>query len=267
MVLTRIRVSPSQLRQSANEIDDVRARLLDLARSLHAEAGSAPSYDGQFGPQVRVIGVEGLARGESIAAKLEELSEELERRAEAFEVADQAGAARLERLAQSMPLARVPTPVFTVPEWAWELLLSFFVIGDLVDIARQLWRKLTGQEVDSLVLWLAILGLAAEFGHLNPSPSGEDIPNAVFAALKGAVKDIPSGPAREALEDIGEAALRNPDEAARLWGVITAIGRNGDLALALGKNADALVEVLGGGEEAVDLVTRYGDEAVELVGN
>ncbi len=59
--MTRIKVDPSQLAQAAQELAEVAERLQRLADEAHAIGSSAPSYDGQFGPQAERLGLEALS--------------------------------------------------------------------------------------------------------------------------------------------------------------------------------------------------------------
>ncbi|HKY83332.1 MAG TPA: hypothetical protein VJ160_00750, partial [Anaerolineales bacterium] len=85
----RIRVNPDELRLSAREIDEVGQGYLALAdRSLRVGL-DAPSYDGQFGPQVRAVGIEGSARLRALADRLSERAQGLRRIAADFDGVDQ----------------------------------------------------------------------------------------------------------------------------------------------------------------------------------
>lgn len=163
-------------------------------------------------------------------------------------------------------IAAVPGVESTVPGWVWDFVIALVPFGDAIDIVKQLWNKLRGAKVDQLVLTLALLGIIADLGWLNPFPSVEDAPNAVLAALKALAKQLPPGAAREALEEMAELAVKNADEAARLGEALTALTKNSDLALALTKNPEALVAVLRHGPEAVELLGKFSDDAVGLVG-
>ena len=86
----RIRVNPDELRLSAQEIEEVSQGYLALAdRSLRVGL-DAPSYDGQFGPQVRAVGIEGSARLKALADRLSEQAQDLRRTADAFDGVDRA---------------------------------------------------------------------------------------------------------------------------------------------------------------------------------
>jgi hypothetical protein len=241
--MTVIRVKAPELRQCAGDIGSAGQTLDEIARSVLALTMSAPSYDGEFGPRVRALGAEAEARARAIARSLIESSSQLRTRVEAFEQVDRAGAEGLGGLGAMIPppLIRFPEP----PEWLIDLLmivLSFFAIGDIIDILDQLWKKLSGQQADDLVLLLAVLGLLADSGHLIPVPSGEDAPNAILAIIKQIARRMPSGPGREALEKLVREAVENPKEAARL---LERLARFGD--------------------EGIDIVRRYGDQGLEAL--
>lgn len=153
-----------------------------------------------------------------------------------------------------------------VPDWVWEFVIGLVPFGDAVDIIKQLMNRLRGKEVDELILTLALLGMAADLGWLNPIPSAEDAPNAVLAALKALAKQVPPGAARDSLQELVERAAKNADEAKRLGEVLVALTKNSDLAIALTKNPEALIAVMRHGPDAVELLGRFGDDAVTLVG-
>ena len=83
-----IRVDPPALRQAAAKFREAADRLLTLAEEGEETAASAPSYDGQFGPQVQSMGLEAHAQMTAVATKLTALSEALLIKAEEFEAAD-----------------------------------------------------------------------------------------------------------------------------------------------------------------------------------
>jgi len=86
--LTTIRVDPSQLRRAALEISRDAERMRLVGEEVMRVTQAAPSYDGEFGPRVSSIGVEGPARLMAEADRLSELSRVLLRKAEAFEAVD-----------------------------------------------------------------------------------------------------------------------------------------------------------------------------------
>ena len=83
-----IRVDPPALRQTAAKFRQAADRVLALAEEGEETAASAPSYDGQFGPQVQSLGLEAHAQMTAVATKLTALSEALLIKAEEFEAAD-----------------------------------------------------------------------------------------------------------------------------------------------------------------------------------
>jgi len=83
-----IRVDPPALRQTAAKIRQAADRVLALAEEGEETAASAPSYDGQFGPQVQSMGLEAHAQMTAVATKLTALSDALLIKAEEFEAAD-----------------------------------------------------------------------------------------------------------------------------------------------------------------------------------
>jgi uncharacterized protein YukE len=94
-------VNPEQLRASAGRIRQVAAEMRGTGRNLLAQSQGLPSYEGQFGPKVHAIAMEAFARLNPLAEEFETLAGELERVAECFEGADQAGSEAFLRLAAS----------------------------------------------------------------------------------------------------------------------------------------------------------------------
>jgi cell division septation protein DedD len=77
------------MRQAAARIGKAAKQLRSLAEEVDDSSASAPSYDGQFGPQVQALGSEISADALTTAAKLSSLSEALLIKADEFEAADQ----------------------------------------------------------------------------------------------------------------------------------------------------------------------------------
>ena len=152
--------------------------------------------------------------------------------------------------------------ILDLPWWV-DLPLGVLVVGDVLDLAReQILKRIKGQEPDALVTSLAALGLAAEAGWLVPTPGLEDVPNAALATLKTIAKQLPQGEARELLAEIVEKSIKNPEDMARLGKITTALAENADLFPKLIDNPRALVAVLHGGPETVELLAKHGDTAI-----
>jgi len=100
--LTTIRVNPTELRRAAVEIEQAADRFRLLADDVLRATQAAPNYDGDFGPQVRSIGMEGYARLKTEADRLGELSQTLARKAEAFEAVDAQGAGAMGAVGQTL---------------------------------------------------------------------------------------------------------------------------------------------------------------------
>lgn len=97
-----IRVNPAELAEAASEIERVAEGFRGLAEQALRAAQDAPSYDGQFGPQVRVVGDEAHARLMGMAGQLSEFNLKLAQIAEAFEAADAQAVGGLLALASSL---------------------------------------------------------------------------------------------------------------------------------------------------------------------
>ncbi len=87
--MTRIKVDPEQLAQAAQELAEVAERLQRLADEAHAIGSSAPSYDGQFGPQAERLGLEALSALNSQSQRVGLQGSELLDISQAFAEADQ----------------------------------------------------------------------------------------------------------------------------------------------------------------------------------
>lgn len=83
-----IRVDPSLLKGFASTMQEVGGEVTSLGSSAASAAQGAPSYDGQFGPQVAAIGAEAAARINSFTSRIVNLSERLNRKAIDFIRAD-----------------------------------------------------------------------------------------------------------------------------------------------------------------------------------
>ena len=96
--MSQIRVDPGELAQAAQKFGDLAARLSQLAAETVHAAESAPSYEGQFAPQVQSMGQDAQSRLSQQATRLRTLGEELAATASAFESADQQSIQGFEQL-------------------------------------------------------------------------------------------------------------------------------------------------------------------------
>ncbi len=110
--MARIQVEPAHLHETANKLAESAVRIRALgADTLKAGLG-APSYDGQFGPQVRNLGEEANAALTAKAGRLEQLGGELHAIATAFAEADAESETVFEALGQQlMNLLRQAGPI------------------------------------------------------------------------------------------------------------------------------------------------------------
>jgi uncharacterized protein YukE len=96
--MSQIRVDPGELAQAAQKFGDLAARLSQLAADTVHAAESAPSYEGQFAPQVQSMSQDAQSRLSQQATRLRTLGEELAATASAFESADQQSIQGFEQL-------------------------------------------------------------------------------------------------------------------------------------------------------------------------
>jgi hypothetical protein len=268
--MTQIRVDADMLRLKADELSAAAERLTSLAEQVYVAAEGAPSYDGQFGPGAQAMGDEGRALLASKADRLATLSAELLARAEAFEAADRewqaAMAAISTRTWPSLNQVQWGTPGKEPPWWLVELIIGMFPFGDAYDILKELFRLITQGETDELILILALVGLAADIGWadlLAPDPA--DAANAGLALLKGLVRQIPAGPARDALQESFLRVLRNADEAPEFFGAMHQLFKHEEILTVLRENPRALAAVLDAGPEAMELLAKNNEFALELL--
>jgi uncharacterized protein YukE len=133
--MTQIRVTPSELRDAANRLQELADRVRQLGHEALDAAESAPSYDGQFGPQVESMGAEAQALTTKQADRLGALSDQLLIYANEFEQADLESMDRLAGLNQFLHewLAKLNLPSGQAgagapfPAWLvdWYLRLGF----------------------------------------------------------------------------------------------------------------------------------------------
>ncbi len=86
--MTTIQVDPDQLRLASEQYAAMAQRVLKLQWDAEQAAGGAPSYEGQFGPQVQSMQVEAAASIQRILSPMVEAGEYLAEKAEGFAKAD-----------------------------------------------------------------------------------------------------------------------------------------------------------------------------------
>ena len=262
--MTTIRVDPNGLRASASVMASMAGDANHMAdRAISVTAG-APSYEGQFGPQVHAIGAEAAGRMRALSLVLAERQEYLGFKAEAFESADQAVISTISQI----PSYIIPPWIafqIELPQWlldAIQFIISMFPGGDLLDILPQLWNMLSGQEVDDLVLSLAVIGLLMDLGYIDPLPA-EEVGNAGAALLKLIAKKIPKGPARDAIAKAFKAIIENTDKLPKFVEVLAnLVGRSKVLTSLAEKHPELFAKLLNGGPEALEQMLKHGDDAI-----
>jgi len=159
----RIRVDTSVLRQFSNKLSDIGNILSQVGQGAFGKADSAPTIEGQFGPQVRAIGHEALARAQSLFGQMNDQAGQLQRKANDFDAADLAS---ISGMNLTLPImSRVPHP----PLWE-RLLLS--------------WQPL---------LWLILLrkdpfSPLLPIGYIPPKPS--NAPNPIDNSKQYSIEQI-----------------------------------------------------------------------------
>jgi hypothetical protein len=138
ITMTRIRVEPNKLRQTAQRLEAIADRLRSLGREALGITLNAPSYEGQFGPKARTMGLEAEARLVTQADRTSALCEELIAKAEAFEAADQRSLAALHQLGESMgewmeQAAPILASLAMASAFPWQLVQRHLRLGSLIN--------------------------------------------------------------------------------------------------------------------------------------
>lgn len=148
--------------------------------------------------------------------------------------------------------------------WWLDVPLSFFVVGDIIDLFRELVKKrLEGKEPDNLITTIAVFGIVADLGWLLPLPLPDDAPNAILAVLKPIAKRLPAGEARDYLTKLIEDAVKNPDALKHLLEISTAFSKNPHILEKSMNSPRVMMGILESGGEFVELLARHGDAAFE----
>jgi hypothetical protein len=130
--MTKIRVTPSRLKTSADELQKIGAEVEDLGRQVKSAADRAPSYEGQFGPKVQALGVEAMARSQILAQNLSALAEELKVKGEEFETADLAGVLGLDAILAKFEAWLSSDHLLVLDEFPRGFLARLFNLGTLL---------------------------------------------------------------------------------------------------------------------------------------
>jgi len=89
--MAKIRVTPSLLLEAAHELQRISEVVEDVGGQVKAATDRAPSYEGQFGPKVKPLGLDAMIRSQKLAQNLSALAEVLRNKGEEFESADLVG--------------------------------------------------------------------------------------------------------------------------------------------------------------------------------
>ncbi len=265
-----IRVDPVLLRNHAGEIERLAADLRGVEQGVTSAASSAPSYDGQFGPQVNSMGLEVAAQARSLADRLQVLSDRLRLKADEFEQADLAGADGLAAIGTPTNIpGDLAELMGEIPWWIW-LILGIVPLGDSLGLLEELLNFLGGRGISQLNLWLSLAGLAADAGWLDLLiPDPVDGINIGLAGIKAAVRTLGRLPpaAEKAILEALQAAVKNPDELARIGKVLATLAGNSDIARKVIADEDALRALLRmkNGPELLEAIAKGGDDLIAQI--
>ena len=136
--MTNIRVDPSHLRDVAQQLDAIVDRVRTLGNEANQITLNTPSYDGQFGPKARALGMEAEARLVAQARRLSSLSEELVVRAAAFEAVDRETLTAFDQLTEVLQswmdqASLVLSPLVRLANFPWERINRYLRLGLLIE--------------------------------------------------------------------------------------------------------------------------------------
>ena len=264
-----IRVDPNTLHFYAGQLNGIAVSLRQLGSEVSAATSNAPSYDGQFGPRVASVGTEAAARYQALAGRLETLSTALRTKADEFIQAD---------LAAEAAMMGAPPPgtgiglaeLFEEIPWWVILILGVLPFGDALGLLEELINSLSGRGVSQLNLWLSIFGLAADAGWIDLIiPDPVDGINVGLAGIKAALRTLGRLPpsAEKILLESLQAAVKNPDDLARVGKVLAALAANTDLARRVTADDDAFTALLRmkNGPEFLEAIAKGGDDLLAQI--
>ena len=136
--MTNIRVDPSHLRDVAQQLDAIVDRVRTLGNEANQITLNTPSYDGQFGPKARALGMEAEARLVAQARRLSSLSEDLVVRAAAFEAVDRETLTAFDQLTEVLQswmdqASLVLSPLVRLANFPWERINRYLRLGFLIE--------------------------------------------------------------------------------------------------------------------------------------
>ncbi len=110
-----IQVDPSLLQSNAQQIQEIGGNITSSVKGLVSKSQSAPSYNGQFGPQVAAIGQDAYSRANNLAGSITNLGERLFAKAIEFDAADNASIAGVETVFDENQLLSFWSKLFGIP--------------------------------------------------------------------------------------------------------------------------------------------------------
>ena len=168
--MTTIQVDPDQLRLASEQYAAMAQRLLRLQWDVEQAADGAPSYDGQFGPQVQSMQAEAAASVQRVLSQMVEAGEYLAQKAEGFASADAAAQDGFYQLALAI---RATVDQFaglsTLPRW--------MLLGQRPPwVDPEEWRHMPGDDRQAMLegyrwQWAQFLAGRTE-GSFRPSQGG-----------------------------------------------------------------------------------------------
>jgi hypothetical protein len=105
-----IRVDPAILKQNSGLISSIGSNINNSGQTVSGMAQGAPSYDGQFAPRLQATGFEALSRTQGFFNQMNDLSDWLHSKAQAFEAADMAG---------GKGFGNISNEVQVLAPWSW----------------------------------------------------------------------------------------------------------------------------------------------------
>jgi hypothetical protein len=136
--MTVIRIDPSYLRYIAQQLSGIADHLRSLGVEAQQITLNTPSYDGQFGPKARALGMEANARLSEQARRFKSLSEELIVKAATFEAVDRETLSAFDRLTETLQdwmnqAGLILSPLVLITHFPWHIINRYLRLGNLIE--------------------------------------------------------------------------------------------------------------------------------------
>jgi hypothetical protein len=131
-MMSKIRVIPSLILETADELQKISAEVEDVGIQVQTAASRAPSYEGQFGPKVHSLGSEAMVRSRKLSQDLSALANLLRNKGQDFESADLVGAEGLTGILAKFETWLSPDRLLALDEFPIDLVTGIVILGTLL---------------------------------------------------------------------------------------------------------------------------------------